>query len=216
MCTVRTTSCSKFPACPPRGRGLPGRLIDGRRHGVEGCGLQLGGMWGCGYPPEVRLLDWLVRVIQEQGNPSSPAHRAAHRGVAHDGAKGYLVRLRHVPVPGDIDADVRLGQAEVGAVGFTRLHLPEVARRDIVATGRRGMLRQEPQVSVEVGSPVRVVPNPVAMALEPLAAQVLGTQRLHGVEERLVVQAHFSEISCEGPWMRRCTSLHCSGVGLRF
>ena len=130
---MRTTSWREIPRRPPQGP-----LIDGRRHGVEGCGLQLGDVGGYGYPPEVRLLDRLVRVLQEQGNPSSPAHRAAHRGAAHDVAKGYLVRLRQVPVPGDIDVDVRLGQAEVGAAGFTRLHLPEVARLDIVATGRRG------------------------------------------------------------------------------
>ena len=67
-------------------------------------------------------------------------------------------------VPGDVDADVRLGQVEIGAAGFTRLHLPEVARLDIFAAGWRGMLRQEPQVPPEMGPPVGVVPYPVAVA----------------------------------------------------
>ena len=58
-----------------------------------------------------------------------------------------------------------------GAWVVTVLHLPEVARLDIVAAGRRGMLRQEPQVFLEVGPPVGVVPNRIAIALKPLAAQ---------------------------------------------
>ena len=94
-----------------------------------------------GYPQEVRLPDRLVRVFQEQGNPPPPSHGAAHRGAAHYGAEGHLVRLRQVPVQGDIDADVRLGQVEVRAAGLTTVHLPEVARLDIVAAGRQGMLR---------------------------------------------------------------------------
>ena len=148
-------------------------------------------MGGDGYPPEDCLLDRLVRVFEEQGYPHSPAHRAAYWGATHHGAEGPLICLRQVPVPSDVDADVRLGQQEVGATGLARLHVPEVARLDIVATGRRGMLWQEPQVPLEMGPPLGVVPYPVAMARGPLAAKLQGVQCLPGVEERLAVQRDF-------------------------
>ena len=111
-----------------------------------------------------------------------------HWGGAHYGAKGLLVRLRQVLVPGDVDVHARLRRADVGAAGFTRLHLPELARLDICAAGWQGMLRQESRVSLEMGPPVGVVPYSVAVALEPLAAQVHGRQRLPGVVERVAVQ----------------------------
>ena len=99
-----------YPPHAPHEAGAPkGPLVDGRRHGIEGRGLEFGDVGGDGYPPEVCLLDRLVRVFQEQGNPPPPAHRAAHWGGAHHGAQGRLVRLRQVSVPGYIDADVRLG-----------------------------------------------------------------------------------------------------------
>ena len=63
-------------------------------------------------------------MFEEQGYPPSPAHRAAYRGATHHGAEGPLVRLRQVLVPSDIDANVRLGQAEVRATCLARLHLP--------------------------------------------------------------------------------------------
>ena len=65
---------------------------------------------------------------------------------------------------------------------------------DIVAAGRRGMLRQEPQVLLEVGPPARVVLYSVAMALEPLAAQVQGGQHLPGTEEHFAVQRDLGDI----------------------
>ena len=57
-----------------------------------------------------------------------------------------MVRLRQAPVPGYVDADVRLWQAEVWSAGLAGLYLPEVARLDIGFPSRRGMLRQELQV----------------------------------------------------------------------
>ena len=114
---------------------------------------------------EFRLLDGLVRVFEEHGDPSTPAHRAADWGAAHDGAQGHLVRLCQVTVPGDVDADIRLWQAEVWAAGLAGLYRQEVARLDIVYPGRRGMLRQELQVPFQMGPPFGVVPDPVAVAL---------------------------------------------------
>ena len=99
-----------------------------------------------------------------------------------------------MPVLGDVYANVRLGQVEVGAAGFAGLHLPEVARLDIFAPGWRGMSWQELQVSLEMGPPVGVVPYSVAVAVEPHAAQVQGRYRLPGVEERLAIQGDFSDI----------------------
>ena len=69
-------------------------------------------------------------------------------------------------IPGDVDADVCLWQAEVWAPGFAGLYLLEVARLDIVHPGRRGMLGQELQVPFEMGPPYGVIPDPVAVALE--------------------------------------------------
>ena len=53
------------------------------------------------------------------------------------------------------------------ARGLAGLYLPEVARLDIVHPSRRGMLRQELQVRSEMGPLYGVVPDPVAVALEP-------------------------------------------------
>ena len=71
-----------------------------------------------------------------------------------------------------------------------------MAGLDVFAAGQRGVPRQEPQVPLEMGPPVWIVPYPVAMALEPLAAEVQGGQRLPGVEERFAVQRDLRDI----PW----------------
>ena len=84
-----------------------GPLVYGCRQGVESRGLQLGDVGGDGDAPEFRLPDGLVGVLEEQGDPTTPAHRAAYLGAAHDRAQGFLVRLRQVTVPRDVDADVR-------------------------------------------------------------------------------------------------------------
>ena len=112
------------PHAPYEARPPQGPLIDGHCNGVESGGVQLRYVGGDGYPPEVCLLDRLVRMFEEQGYPPSPAHRAAYRGATHHGAEGPLVRLRQVLVPSDINANVRLGQAEVRATCLARLHLP--------------------------------------------------------------------------------------------
>ena len=153
-------------------------------------------MGGYSYPLEVCFPDWLVRVLEEQGDPSPPAHRAADRGATHHGAEGPLVRLRQVPVPCDVDADVHFGQAEVGTPGLAGLHLPQVAGLDVFTARQRGMPRQEPQIPLEMGPPVGIIPYPVSMALEPLAAEVQGGQHLPGVEERFAVQWDLRDI----PW----------------
>ena len=192
---MRTTFWRDTPSHAPYEAGAPqGPFIDGRRHGVESRGLQLRHVEGYSYPPEVCFPDWLVRVLEEQGDPSPPAHYAADRGATHHGAQGPLVRLRQVPVPCDVDADVRFGQAEVGTLGFAGLHLPQVAGLDVVAAGQQGMPRQEPQIPLEVGPAVRIVPYPVSKALEPFAAEVQGGQLLHGVEERFDVQRDLGDI----------------------
>ena len=51
------------PHAPYEAGAPQGPLIDGCRHSVEGRGLELGDVGGDGYPPEIRLLDWLVRVF---------------------------------------------------------------------------------------------------------------------------------------------------------
>ena len=85
-------------------------------------------MEGDGDASEVRLPNGLVGVLEEQGAPTAPANCAAYWGAAHDGAKGHLVGLCQVTVPGDVFADIRLWQAEVWAAGLAGLYLPKVAR----------------------------------------------------------------------------------------
>ena len=87
-------------------------------------------------------------------------------------AQGHMVRPQQVPVPRYVDADVRLWQTEVRAAGLTGLYLLEVERLDIGFPGRRGMLWQEHQVLFEVGPPFGVIPDSVAVALEPHAARI--------------------------------------------
>ena len=53
-------------------------------------------------------MDGLVLVLEEQGDPTTPAHRAAYLGAAHECAQGHLIRLRQVTVPANVDADVHL------------------------------------------------------------------------------------------------------------
>ena len=93
-------------------------------------------------------------------------------GAAHDRAQRYLVRLRKVTVPGDVDADVRLWQVEVWAPGLAEFYLPEMARLDIVRPSRQGMLWQELEIWLEMGPPYGVVPDTVAVALEPHSAGI--------------------------------------------
>ena len=71
-------------------------------------------MGGDGYTPEVRLLDRLVRMLEEQRDPASLAHYTAYQGAAHDTTQGILVRLREVAAPGDVNTDIRLRHAEAG------------------------------------------------------------------------------------------------------
>ena len=184
------------PHAPYEAGASQGPFIDGRRNGVESRGLQLRYMERDGYPAEVCLVDRLVRGFEEQGYPPPPAHRAAYWGATHHGAEGPLVRLRQVPVPCDVDVDVRLGQAEVGATGLARLHLPQVARLDIVAAGRQGMLWQEPQVPLEVGPLVGVIPYSVPMPLERWRLKYRADSVSLGFEERLAVQRDLGGI----PW----------------
>ena len=63
---------------------------------TESHWLHLGDVGGDGDAPEVRLRDTMARVLEEQGDPTTPT------------APGILVRLRELMVPGDIHANVRL------------------------------------------------------------------------------------------------------------
>ena len=57
-----------YPPHAPHKAGPPqGPLVDGCRHGIEGRGLEFGDVGRDGYPPEVRLLDRLVRVFSGAG-----------------------------------------------------------------------------------------------------------------------------------------------------
>ena len=100
------------PHASHEARAPKGPLVNSRCQGVESHGLQLSDVGGNGDALEVCLLDGLVRLFKEQGDPSTPAHRAAYWGAAHDGAQGYLVRLCEVPVLGYVDGDVCLWQVE--------------------------------------------------------------------------------------------------------
>ena len=138
-------------------------------------------------------------------------HCAAYWEAAHDGAKGHLVGLCQVTVPGDVYADVRLWQAEVRAAGLAGLYIPEVARLDIVYPSRRGMLWQEFQVPLEMGPLLGIIPDSVAVALEPHSARIQGRQGLPGVQARLAVQWDFGDIP-RGPRLRRCGVVWCGVV----
>ena len=45
------------------------------------------------------LLEGLVGVLEEHGDPTKLAHRSTYQGATHDCAHGILVRLRQVTVP---------------------------------------------------------------------------------------------------------------------
>ena len=70
------------------------------------------------------------------------------------------------------------GTRRSGPVDFAGLYLPQVARPDIVYPGRRGMLWQELQVTVEMGLAFGVISDTVAVALQPHSARIHGRQGL--------------------------------------
>ena len=63
------TSCRRTLNTSYEARAPRGPLIYGCRQCVESRGLQLGDVGGDGDAPEVRLLDRLVGVLEEQGDP---------------------------------------------------------------------------------------------------------------------------------------------------
>ena len=86
-----------------------------RRHGPPRARsyIQFGDVGGDGDTPEVRLLDRLVRVLEEQRDPAALAHYMAHRGAAHDITEGVPIGLCWVAVPGDCNTDIGFRQSEV-------------------------------------------------------------------------------------------------------
>ena len=81
------------PHTSDEARPTQGPLIYGCCQGVQSRGLRLEDEGGDGAAPEVRLLDGLVGVLEEQGELSTPPHRAAYWEAAHIRAQGFLVCL---------------------------------------------------------------------------------------------------------------------------